>query len=69
MRAKMSPEQKPPQVATYLCIWCDTEFSYEDGEFACPDCGNKDPRDLIVIHMVDDPAEHALYCPIDFQGG
>ncbi len=69
MGAKIDPEHKLPQVATYLCIWCDGEFAFVSGEFRCPDCGNDDPKDLIVIHMIDDPQEQALYCPIDWHGG
>ena len=69
MKAKMDPEHKPPVVATYLCIWCDTEFPFAGGVFKCPDCGNNNPEDLIVIHLVDDEQENALYCPIDWHGG
>lgn len=69
MKAKMPSSQKPPEAGEYVCIWCDTTFDYKSGDLMCPVCGNGNRRDLIPIHMEDNPQEDQLYTPSDWHGG
>jgi hypothetical protein len=65
MKAKMP--QKPAESAQYLCIWCDCSFPFEQGILVCPNCGNN--KDLVAIHVENNPDEQMLYAKDEFHGG
>jgi PHP family Zn ribbon phosphoesterase len=69
--AKMPPNQKPPEPGEYECIWCETVFEVapERDSLACPNCGNKDRKDLVPIYIANMPDDEAMYTPDSYPAG
>lgn len=71
VKAKMPPNQKPPEPGEYECIWCETIFDFSPGknEFECPNCGNKDRKDLVPVYIANLPEDETMYTRSDFGIG
>jgi len=69
MRAKMPQGQKVAEAGEYLCIWCETRFTFQTGELACPECGNTDRNDLVTVYMEDDTQEEEMMSAADWGQG
>lgn len=71
MKAKMPPNQKPPEFGEYECLRCDKIFllSAKSSQLICPECGNTERQELIPIYMENYPPEEKMYTSSDWHGG
>lgn len=67
MKAKMS--NKAPETAKYMCMQCNKQFVFNQGDFKCPSCGNQKKSELVAIDVRSNPTEDNMYTSQDFLGG
>lgn len=60
---------KPPKPGKYLCLRCESEFSFNEGALRCPHCENTGRSDLVPVFVRDVAEEELMHTPDDFQGG